>query len=200
LEFNDTDRKKIGLVVGDVSGHGISSALLMATARAFIRLRSFLPGSIAQVLNDVNVQLARDLEDSGQFMTLFYLVIGPSHNCLRWVRAGHDPAILYDPDKDSFEELRGRGIALGVDENWRYKEEEKTDISKGQIIVIGTDGIWEASNMKGKMFGKDSLFKIIRQNSSASASEILDVVVNSVKNFQTGLAPEDDLTLVVVKI
>ena len=77
LEFDDPVESKIGLVVGDVSGHGISSALLMATTRAFFRLRSFMPGSIAQAVTDVNRQLSRDVGDSGQFMTLFYMVVDP---------------------------------------------------------------------------------------------------------------------------
>jgi sigma-B regulation protein RsbU (phosphoserine phosphatase) len=105
---------KISVVVGDVSGHGVSSALLMATARAFLRQRSDLPGSIARIVSDVNRQLARDVEESGGFMTLFYLVLNAKKHRLSWVRAGHDPAILYDPVADAFEELHGAGVALGV--------------------------------------------------------------------------------------
>lgn len=200
LTVDQGEEKKIGLLVGDVSGHGVSSALLMATARAFLRLRSFLPGGIAQVVNDVNLQLARDVEDSGQFMTLFYLVIEPAKAALRWVRAGHDPALFYDPHRDTIEELRGSGLALGIDESWQYREEVRAGLSKGQIILIGTDGIWESRNREGEMFGKKALYNLIRENAAASAAEILDQIVLSVRRFQKGFEPEDDLTLVVVKI
>jgi sigma-B regulation protein RsbU (phosphoserine phosphatase) len=61
----------------------------------------------------------------------------------QWVRAGHDPAIFYDPGTDSFEELGGSGIALGVDEEWNYKAYTKTALKNGQIIFLITDGIWE---------------------------------------------------------
>jgi sigma-B regulation protein RsbU (phosphoserine phosphatase) len=105
---------KISVVVVDVSGHGVPSALLMATARAFLRQRSDLPGSISRIVSDVNRQLARDVEESGGFMTLFYLVLNAKKHRLSWVRAGHDPAILYDPVADAFEELHGAGVALGV--------------------------------------------------------------------------------------
>ena len=68
------------------------------------------------------------------------------HRVLRWVRAGHEPAVLYDPSTDRFEELSGKGIALGIDSSWQYEEEKYADLAAGQIIVLSTDGIWEARN------------------------------------------------------
>ena len=67
-----------------------------------------------------------------------------------WVRAGHDPAIFYDPGTDSFEELAGSGMALGIDEDWHYKAYLKSGLNPGQIIFLSTDGIWEAFNHKGE--------------------------------------------------
>lgn len=200
LEFNDPDSKMLGILVGDVSGHGISSALLMTTARAFLRLRSFMQGSIAQVVMDVNRQLSRDVADSGQFMTLFYMVIDPQKNALHWVRAGHDPAIFYDAKTDRFEMLSGKGIALGVDESVSYEENIKHDLTSGQIILIGTDGIWEARSPKGKMFGKTPLYEIIRKNADAAASDILNAIIEALDDFQHGRNAEDDITLIVIKI
>jgi sigma-B regulation protein RsbU (phosphoserine phosphatase) len=200
LEVGTPGDNTIGLVVGDVSGHGVPSALLMATARALMRQRSFLPGGPAQVINDVNMHLSRDVEDSGQFMTLFYLVIDPVHRLLKWVRAGHEPAMLYDPFRDVFEELRGSGMALGVDETWKYQEETRRGLADGQVILIGTDGIWESRNSEGRMFGKEALLDLIRKNAAAGAEEILSAIIDSIKRFQQDIEPEDDITLVVVKI
>ena len=138
----------VGIVLGDVSGHGISSALLMATARGFLRQRSALPGSISEVISDINRQLARDVEASGSFMSMFFMVIDKTNKSLKWVRAGHDPAIFYDPNTDKITELKGAGMALGADDNWQYGENEKQNLANGQIIVLGTDGIWEARNPK----------------------------------------------------
>ncbi len=194
------DKHRIGLLVGDVSGHGISSALLMATARAFLRLRAFLPGSVAQIITDVNVQLARDVEASGQFVTLFFLVLDPGSDLMRWVRAGHDPAVLYDPQKDVFEDLGGPGIALGVDGSWIYGESERQGLSSGQVIVIGTDGIWESRNQAGQMFGKTALCNVIRRHAVSNAEAILNAIVDALQAFQAGVRPEDDVTLVVVKL
>jgi serine phosphatase RsbU (regulator of sigma subunit) len=191
---------QIGIAIGDVSGHGISSALLMATARSSLRQRSSLPGSTADIMTDVNRQLARDVEDSGQFMTMFYLSIDPTKKLLRWVRAGHDPAIFYDPATDSIDELGGSGIALGVMENWNYEEYTKADLRKGQVIFLSTDGIAEARNQKGEMFGKEPIYDIIRKNSSSSADKIIDELIESLNGYQKGAIIEDDITLVVIKI
>jgi sigma-B regulation protein RsbU (phosphoserine phosphatase) len=91
---------QVRIVLGDVSGHGISAALLMATARALIRQRSLMPGSIGEVVSDVNRQLSRDVLETGSFMTLFYLDVDARNNRLAWVRAGHDPALIYNPETD----------------------------------------------------------------------------------------------------
>jgi sigma-B regulation protein RsbU (phosphoserine phosphatase) len=196
----EEDQGKISVVVGDVSGHGVPSALLMATARAFLRQRSALPGSIARIVSDVNLQLARDIGESGGFMTLFYLTINLSNRQLIWVRAGNEPAIFYDPATDAFEELRGKGLALGVNAYARYVEYEKTALAKNQIILLGTDGLWEARNSIGEMFGKEPVYRIIRQNPAASAKEILTSCFNALNRFLEHLAPEDDITLVVIKV
>lgn len=199
IEFNDAGTPKVGALVGDVSGHGIPSALLMATARAFLRIRSSMPGNIAQVVSDANRQLTRDISDSGQFMTLFYLVLFPEEEKIRWVRAGHDPAIIYDAAEDAFEELKGKGLAMGIDENWQYEEYEKSWSGRGQTILIGTDGIWETRNLKGEMFGKGPIYDIIRQKSHAGAAEVVDAVFDALARFNQGRKAEDDITLIVIK-
>ena len=200
IEFDAAKKNKIGIVIGDVSGHGISSAFLMATARAFIRQRSSLPGSMSEILSDVNRQLCRDVQDSGSFVTMFYMIIDVSQKSLNWVRGGHEPAIFYDPDTDRFEELRGSGIALGVDREFGFVANEKRGLSKGQIIVLCTDGIFEAQNINGEMFGKKAVFEIIRKKAAATAGGILSTLTESLRQFQANKENEDDVTLVVIKI
>jgi sigma-B regulation protein RsbU (phosphoserine phosphatase) len=200
LQWNQHQEGKIGVVVGDVSGHGIPSALLMTTARALIRKGTTLSDSIAMIVSDVNRQLSNDVQESGRFMTLFYSMIDGIDKRMRWVRAGHDPAIFYDPVTDTFEELKGSGIALGVDGNWQFEENQKVGLVKGQIIAIGTDGIWEAHNVKGEMFGKNQICEIIQQNAKGNANEILAAVIDALKNHTNDQKPEDDATLVIVKV
>jgi sigma-B regulation protein RsbU (phosphoserine phosphatase) len=199
ISDND-ENERIGIVVGDVSGHGISSALLMAAVRSSLRQRSSLPGSMGGIISDVNRQMVKDVEDSGQFITMFYLTIDPTQNSLHWVRAGHDPGIFYDPHSDTFEKLDGLGIALGVMEDWNFTEYTKTALKKGQIIFLSTDGLMEARNNRGEMFGKEPIHDIIRKNSSSGPNEILNAVFESLYSFLKGTKIEDDITLVVIKI
>ncbi len=200
ISIADTDIQKIGVAIGDVSGHGIPSALLMATVRSSLRQRVSLPGSTAKIISDVNRQLVKDVEDSGQFMTMFYLVLDTATRRLEWVRAGHDPAIIYDPSSDSFNELSGSGIALGVDGEWIYENNKKTDFSKGQIIFLSTDGVWEARNKKGEMLGKEPILSSIRQNASLDAPQILDSVFSTLYRFIDGVKIDDDITSIVIKM
>ncbi len=194
------DASRISVVVGDVSGHGISSALLMTTARAFLRQRSAQPGKIATVVSDVNRLLCHDVADSGGFMTLFYLDIDRQHRKLRWVRAGHDPVVFYDPRAASIEELRGSGMAMGIDADHAYEQYSKEDLACGQIILVGTDGIWEAQNPRGHMFGKETVNRIIRQYSDTDAKGLLTACLYALDKFRDGVKPEDDVTLVVIKV
>ena len=133
-------------------------------------------------------------------MTLFYLALDVEEKCLSWVRAGHDPAIFYDPAKDAFEELRGEGMALGIDENHVYEKNTQSGLAPGQIIVLATDGIWEAHNSAGEMYGKDPMLRIIRKYGDEDANGILTALLFSVENFRDGVPHQDDVTLIVIKI
>ena len=200
LEVGPPGEGKIGVVVGDVSDHGIPSALLMATARALIRQRCSAFGRIDRVVSDVNRQLAKDVKDSGRFMTLFYAEIERPHKTIRWVNAGHEPAMIFDPVTDTFSDLNGgNNLAMGVFEDTDFKEAHQ-EIAPGQIILIATDGIWEARNPKGEMFSKDRIHQIIRRNAAKTASEIQNAILDSLKRFQKDVKLEDDMTLVVIKI
>ena len=199
-DFIGNDNKQLDAVIGDVSGHGISSAILMASVRAFLRQRAHLPGNLSRMMSDVNRQLLNDVEDSGNFMTLFYLRLDPSKRCLSWIRAGHDPAIFYNPISDRFNDMHGKGLALGIDGQAVFKENIKTGLTPGQIIVLATDGVWEACNKEGDMFGKEPLYRIVRQNRNAAAEDILGKCFQSLEEFQTGAVREDDITMMVIKI
>lgn len=200
LNISQESDDKLSVVVGDVSGHGIAAGLLMATARALIRSRSAQPGDLSQIVTEVNRNLTLDVCETGRFTTLFYLMVDPVKQLLKWVRAGHDAALLYDPANDRFENLYGSGLALGLDENYPYQENEWKGLAKGQIIYIGTDGAWEAVNSEGTLFGKEPIKEIIRQNAAASANEILNAILTALNRFRQGLESEDDVTLVVIKI
>ena len=200
LEICNQPSDRIAVAIGDVSGHGISAALLMASVRAFFRSRVRQPGSVADIVSDVNHLVAEDTDETGHFMTLFYAEIAPGEKTLRWVRAGHDPAQYYDPATDQFEELRGNGMALGVDSQLKYEENAINRLSDGQILVLGTDGLWETQNEKGEMFGKERFKALIKQNAHLSAEELIASIIEGLLNFRKSIRQADDITLVVIKI
>jgi sigma-B regulation protein RsbU (phosphoserine phosphatase) len=200
LKIRDDTPGRAGIVVGDVSGHGIQSALLMASVRASLRQRVSLPGSLSEIVADVNRQLCVDVRETGAFMTLFYLAVDSTRRSLRWVRAGHDPAIFFDPETGTFEELSGKGAPLGFDENVVFEEKEKKRMQRGQIVFIGTDGIWETIDAQGRMFGKQRVHDIIRRHHGLSARLIVQTAIAELQEFRQELKAADDITMVVVKI
>ncbi|MDD2390621.1 MAG: SpoIIE family protein phosphatase [Desulfobacterales bacterium] len=199
LQFSEMGRGRIGIAVGDVVGHGIEAALLMTTIRALLRCRVTQPGGLSHIITDVNRLLYLDTTATGSFMSLFFILIDSEQNRLRWVRAGHDPAIVYDISSDTFSELRGEGIVLGVDHTWKYKEYTYEKWLSNRIILIGTDGIWETRNPEQEIFGKDRLRRIIRQQHQERPDKIIDAVTRALDEFRRTEKQEDDITLVILK-
>jgi sigma-B regulation protein RsbU (phosphoserine phosphatase) len=152
--FND---RLFGIVIADVSGHGISAALIMTAIRALLRSRAGHNESISNKLSVLNYYLCQTTPESGNFVTMIHLIIDVDKKCIYWSRAGHDPVICYNPVTDNFFELKGNGIALGFDKNADYEENKLENISSGDIFLLATDGLREARNEKGEMFGKDAV-------------------------------------------
>ena len=187
-------------VIADVSGHGISAALIMMAARAL--LKSLVPQTDkpSQIITDLNRLLCQDTLESGNFMTMLFFMIDPVDKSITWVRAGRDPIICYDPALNQFTELKGSGIAIGVDDEYRYEEFTRDSLADDQIFLVFTDGLWEARNEKGQMLGKDSVKDVIRKHSLESSKVIKDAVIAVVREFIGNASLEDDLTIIVVKL
>ncbi len=200
IEFPELGQGHMGVAVGDVAGHGIAPALLMTTVRAFLRSRVLTqPEDLADAITEVNRLLCADTAETGNFMTLFFMLIDSGNGKVRWVRAGHEPAMIYDPSTDSFDELHGRGIALGVDETWSFEEQIRELWFDSQIVLIGTDGIWETENPQGESFGKRRLKEIIRQHKNKSSEEIVQAVTEALASHRESAPQQDDVTMVVIK-
>lgn len=193
------DKLGVDIVVGDVVGHGISSALLMTSVRAMIRTRCELGGSYSEIIQDVNRILCSDVGETGNFATLFYLGYNAATSRMTWVRAGHDPALLYNIETDAFRELREGGPSLGIiaDANYSSGTELLTD---GMLLLLGTDGIWETRSSNKGLFGKERVRDIIRSSAHKSAQQILEDLLNSLTAFRLDHPVEDDITAVVIKV
>jgi len=119
---------------------------------------------------------------------------------IEWVRAGHDPAFIYQPDTGMFEDLWGKGIPLGIEDDAAYESKAVAGLKNGQIIVIGTDGVWETCNAGGDMYGKDRLKAIVQKNASSGSQTILSTIFQDLNQFRGEVKQEDDVTLVVIKL
>ena len=199
-DYFNFSKDHLKIVVADASEHGVGAAMLMTTVRALLLQRVTMGGDIARIVSDVNLELARDVEGSGRFMTMFFLEIEPESKKLNWVRAGHEPAILYNAGDDSFLELTGEGMALGVVEHLEFQKYTHQGWTPGSIIVVGTDGIRETQNEAGEMFGSDRFREAIRRHATESAEEIQNSIIEDLEIFQGEAPQEDDITLVVVKL
>jgi sigma-B regulation protein RsbU (phosphoserine phosphatase) len=191
---------RLGVVVADASGHGVGAALHMTTARAFLLFAARTYAGPARLLADVNRYLTRDSSQTSRFMSVFFLEIDHQNRSLRWVRAGHDPALLFDPQSGRFRELTGEGMALGVDGDYEFRENKLDKWQPGQVVVIGTDGLHETRNASGEMFGQSRVREAIRRHGREPAGRIKDALIDTIADFRGRAPQEDDLTLVVVRL
>ncbi len=192
------DGESLVIAVGDVSGHGIPAALMMASARAYIRSQTACGERLDHVAGRVNELVADDTDQTGRFMTLFLIEL-MENGAVRWVRAGHDPALVYNPDDDSFEELRGNGLPLGVTRQVDFELNEIPSLPPNRLIVIGTDGIWETIAPDGEMFGKHRLKDAIRTHRNLPPAEIIQEIVSAVNTFRGTKKKADDMTIAVIR-
>ena len=189
---------KVGIVVGDVCGHGISAALLMTEARSSLRANTRRYGTdLVRVLAEINRDLVRDTA-ADKFLTLFYGIVDDQNLSLTWASGGHDPALWYHAKEGTIEELPNTGMLMGIFEDASFELAGPIYPGHGDIIVVGTDGIWEARDDNGNLFGKDRLRDILRC-ASGSAEDICHAILQSVDFFSRAAGRQDDITLVVLK-
>jgi sigma-B regulation protein RsbU (phosphoserine phosphatase) len=199
IDLIQTGPGTMGIALGDVSGHGIGAALLMATARSMLRINAKYYGTdLAQLFAELNRQLVSDTADD-KFMTLFYGVLDDDSSSLVWVSGGHDPALWYHKAGGNIEELPNTGMLMGLAEDADYDQAGPVRLEKGDLVVIGTDGIWETQNIDGEAFGKQRFLEIIRAASNHKAQDICLEVTESVMQFRGSAEQTDDITLVVAK-
>jgi serine phosphatase RsbU (regulator of sigma subunit) len=190
--------RRMGLVIGDVSGHGIGAALFMATARALLRAFTYKVADPAEVLSEVNLFLQRDMP-SGSFMTLFFGEIHTKTGAFRYASAGHNPMILFRKKTGSFEELGKTGPGLGLLEGTRYGTTETAPIGPGDILLLYTDGLPEAMNPEKELFGEERMKTLLAGLQERSAQEIVNQLLRAGADWTKAREFEDDLTLVVAK-
>jgi sigma-B regulation protein RsbU (phosphoserine phosphatase) len=187
----------IALVVGDVSGKGVGAALLMANLQAALRTRLSLGQDLASLARELDVDIDRTTPGP-VYATLFVAVLDPTAHRLRFVNCGHNPQYVLRTD-GRLERMESTGRPIGLLSGGPYAEHQ-VDVTPGDVLFFYTDGCVEAENAAGDMFGADRLERLLAASAGRGADQVLVAVETEVGAFRSGAEPNDDATLMVVKV
>ncbi|MDE3089073.1 MAG: PP2C family protein-serine/threonine phosphatase, partial [Chloroflexota bacterium] len=186
-----------GILIADVSDKGMAAALFMALTRSTVRA-SLLPGHTpAECITQANRLISADAAH-GMFVTCFYAQLDPGKGELVYVNAGHNPPLVYSAAQNRLSELTRTGAALGMIDDQIYGQRTIL-LSRGDFILLYTDGISEAMNTAQEQFGTDRLERTVLANRDAASAEIIAAVERAVNDFIGSAAVFDDITALVVK-
>lgn len=200
IEIMDDGAKRLGIVVGDVSGKAVSGALVMAASRSIFRVLTETHESVEEVMNRANARLHRDVK-KGMFVALLYAVLDPKEKTLTLSNAGQIQPILCSLAKPKPEYIDSEGdkFPLGIVKDCHY-EETRVLLRQGDILVFSTDGIVEAVNEKGELYGFERFLASIEEGRGLSSDELLEKIIKDVTLYVGKVEQHDDLTAVVVKV
>jgi serine phosphatase RsbU (regulator of sigma subunit)/ketosteroid isomerase-like protein len=193
-DFFELPNGRLGIVVGDATGKGVPAALVMASARSMLRAVAQNSESPGDVLRRVNDTLVTDIPPN-MFVTCFYAILDPNSGSLTYANAGHD--LPYVHQGDSAEELRARGMPLGLMPQMSYEEKEIV-FEAGEAALLYSDGLVEAHDPKGEMFGFPRLRALVAEH-GAEESSLGDFLLEKLYTFVgEGWEQEDDITLLTL--
>lgn len=201
-DFIRVDDNHIGLAIADVSGKGMSGALIMAVCRSALRAKAAGICSPAVVLKEVNRAIQEDMSED-MFISMIYGVVNIASREFTFCRAGHEPLLLHRHAAGTDEFLAPRGMALGIDAGSVFDpilQEQTVALQSGDALVFYTDGITEAVNREGEEFGRERLTAAIRSFADRGAEEMTNGIEQSVRGFLGGHPQNDDITLMVVRV
>lgn len=190
---------RLGVVQGDVSGHGLAAGMVMAMAKQTIRMLAATGASPGKVLIEANRWLHGAM--AGKFVSASYLIIDVGSGELRLARAGHTPVVLVNPAAGTREILMPKGIALGIRDGDAFangSEELRRGLRPGDMLVLATDGILEAQDRQGEEFGLERLADVIAQHAPAGADAVVNRILDATRHFQGSSRLDDDAMAVAV--
>jgi len=198
FDFLKLGDDRAGFAIGDVSGHGIGAALLMATGRANLRALLSVKTDLKEVMERLNGLLFEDMDDE-TFMTLFIGCLNHRGHTVDYVNAGHDQPLLYRRAEKDVTTLTSTGIPLGMLPGSRYGMGVSQRLSPGDVMLLTTDGVWEATCPEQEHFGKERLKSLLATHAGGTARDLVDVIRREVETYTGSLRYRDDFTLVVIK-
>jgi serine phosphatase RsbU (regulator of sigma subunit)/predicted ester cyclase len=194
-DFFELEDGRLGIVVGDATGHGVPAALVMASARSMLRAVAQASDSPGEALRRVNGPLATDIPPN-MFVTCFYAILDPESGSLTYANAGHDLPYLHRDG--AAEELRATGMPLGLMPGMEYEEKE-TILEAGEAALLYSDGLVEAHDPKGEMFSFPRLRALVAEHAEEKRS-LGDFLLEELYSFVgEGWEQEDDITLLTLR-
>ncbi len=200
-DYYDFIRRQNGtldLVIADVSGHNIGSALIMAETRTFIQAMRQIEQPYA-MLDELNRFFCEDLSRAELFVTMFYLQYHPESGRLLYANAGHNNPVLWRQQTKSCEMIDGDGMILGIKPDIDFEQRE-TRLATGDILVLYTDGVTEAEDGNGNFFGESRLQALLEEHRDLSAKDLIDQVLEQIRLFTGSRHFNDDISLVIMKV
>ena len=195
-DFIQIDDKNFAFCLGDVSGKGMSAAMLMSNLQATLRAQILSGSNLTEAITRANTVLYQNT-DPTKFVTLFLGIVNIESNEIKYCNAGHNNPFHYD-NSNQKKELDVGGLILGFQADSSYQEGSISFLSD-DMIVLFSDGITEAMNAKDEEFGEERLTDLITKHKREDASKLIDKIMDAVNEFADGVAQSDDMTLMIVK-
>lgn len=189
---------RLGLVVADVSGHGVGPSLIMASARAMLHVLTRRRADPEQILSLLAETIAPDLQQ-GLFITFLMVALDPRSHRLTFANAGHAPAVLYRREERVFTELTSTTLPMGFTQNHDVPLGDTIEMNVGDLLVLATDGTIEVKNNEGEMYGIRRLEQLIDENRDLPAGDLMAVIQSAINGFHSDDLPPDDVTVMVLE-
>jgi phosphoserine phosphatase RsbU/P len=187
-----------GLVIADVSGHGLGPSLLMASVRAALHALLLEHSSTDELLIRLGRSLNSDLQH-GRFITMIFAALDPAAHRVEYTNAGHGPALHYHAGSGAITTLEATGLPLGVLDPPRFEHSERVSMQPGDVLLLCTDGIVEAGDEHGRPFGQERLEAVIRNHAAQGVFALVDALARTVSGYYVGETPPDDLTVLAAR-
>ena len=194
-----THTRKPSFVVADVSGHNVPAAMTTASLRSVVRAQRDADYTPAVLVQRVNTNLFDDLSSTEQFVSMIYLQYVQSRQLIRYTNAGHPPAIVWRASLNEFALCSTDDPLMGIDPLSIYHEKNLV-VSKGDVIVLYTDGVTDALGSDGTRYGVDRLREMIKKLADDDATTITEAIVRDAQEFAGSTAIKDDITVLVCKV
>jgi len=198
-DYISFDNGSLGVVVGDVSGHGFGPAILTAATRSYLRATIIVNPNLSHVFETTNQLLCHDTYD-GRFITAILLELDPVKRILNYVSAGHIDVLVFDATGSVKRELTSTGCPLGLFNDRVFPQGDTVQLETGDMLLILTDGFLETVSTETELFGNDRIIQSVKNNCKESSRQILDELYFDILEFRQQRPQMDDLTGVLIKV